>query len=303
MDLQSLHAELDSHQFNDNLMLETNVAMRAEAIALIELIGRVASTQRHRPELHPLQQKAARLRKQLDAVDQRLFQRVRRDIQTKRLLSQALRSEFDQFTAYRQDNLHQAHMGYDGLDVLLRGVLEVEPLPLEREPDDAEMVHFERTPVRVVLELIDRTQLGPEAGTLWAPDSVFYDLGAGLGHVAILVHLLTGANCVGVEIEPAYCAYAQRCALDLGLEGVTFLQQDARTVDYSGGQMFFMFTPFIGAVLHTVLERLGDVARSRPIQIGAYGPCTRWLAQCSWLVPCDENFSHEFKLAIFRSKS
>jgi hypothetical protein len=54
-------------------------------------------------------------------------------------------------------------------------------------------------------------------------------------------------------------------------------------------------------VLHAVLEQLEKVACSKTIQLCTYGACTRWLAQRPWLVPCDENFDHEFKLAIFRS--
>jgi hypothetical protein len=115
-------------------------------MALIELIGRIASTQRHRPEIHTLRRKADRLRQQLVPIDQRLFERIRRGVQTRQLSAQALRRQLDQITAYRRDNPHQAHIGYDGLDVLLRGLLEVEPPPLEKEPDNAEMVHFERTP-------------------------------------------------------------------------------------------------------------------------------------------------------------
>jgi SAM-dependent methyltransferase len=295
IDLQILQAELDSYQFNDRLMLETNVALRAEAMALIVLVERVASAQRHRPEALLLRRQADHLRQRIIAVDQRLFQHVRRGIQTGRLTAQALRSQFDQVTTYRKNRPHQAHMGYDGLDALLRGVLEVATPPQEREPGGEGMVHFERTPARAVLELVDRTQL--------APESVFYDLGAGLGHVAILVHLLTGATCIGVEIEPAYCAYARRCIQELGIEKVTFLQEDAQYADYTAGQVFFMFTPFTGSMWRTVLERLAEVVRRKPIQVCSYGPCTQWLAQCSWLVPCDENFNHEFKLAIFRSMS
>jgi hypothetical protein len=34
-------------------------------------------------------------------------------------------------------------------------------------------------------------------------DDVFHDLGSGLGHVVMLVALLSGAPAIGVEVEPA----------------------------------------------------------------------------------------------------
>jgi SAM-dependent methyltransferase len=267
-----------------------------------------------------LQQQAIDLQQRLEAINAELFQTMRAGIQAGRYTRQQLRQEFDQYTAYRADQPGQAHLGHEGLDVLVRGILETEPLPPETEPPGEEMIHFERTPASAILEMIDR------AG--FSPGRIFYDLGSGLGQVVILVNLLTSVWAKGIEIEPAYHAYAQQSALKLGLEQVVLLNADARNVNYNDGDIFFLFTPFTGSLLQTVLDKLRDVARIHSITICTYGPCTLTVAQQPWLnklncgcfatksfstkvhrenswlqteLTVDEHDNHEFKVAIFRS--
>ncbi len=127
-----------------------------------------------------------------------------------------MREQLNPFTVYLPGAHHQAHIGYDGLDTLLAGLFEFEPPPQATLQLDAEMVHYEPTPARAILDLIDH--VGFTAG------DVFYDLGAGLGQVAMLVHLLTGVRVKAVEIEPVFCTYAQQCAQGLGIQEVEFHQ-------------------------------------------------------------------------------
>ena len=137
------------------------------------------------------------------------------------------------------------------------------------------MVYYQKTPARVVLELVEKSQLTNE--------DVFFDLGAGLGQTAILVHLLTGLAAHGVEFEPAFCAYAENCARSLHLSDVNFIHADARHADYSEGTIFFMFTPFMGEILQDVLDILIKQSEKRKIKIINFGPCTAQIALQSWL--------------------
>jgi len=126
-------------------------------------------------------------------------------------------------------------------------------------------------------------------------------LGSGLGQVAIVVNLLTGAKTIGVEFEPAFCDYAKDCADAFNLSGVTFINVDARKADYSEGTIFFMYTPFRGEMLQEVLAILKKESLSRKIKIITYGPCTADVALQSWLDiagPWDGNI---YKLAVFNS--
>jgi len=145
----------------------------------------------------------------------------------------------------------------------------------------------------VILELAERVPLSPK--------SVFYDLGSGLGKVALLVHLLTHAPCIGVEIDPAYCAYAQSQAELLGLSEVSFIHADARQLTYSSGEVFFLFNPFGGQIFNAVLDKLHQVAQQRPITICSYGPCTPPLAELPWLRSEDPTDNSIYKLAIFHA--
>nr|WP_230688022.1 class I SAM-dependent methyltransferase [Hymenobacter ruricola] len=129
----------------------------------------------------------------------------------------------------------------------------------------------------------------------------FYDLGSGLGQVPLLVRLLSGATTAGVEIEPAYCRYAQACADALRLTRVRFLNADARAVDYADGTVFFLFTPFTGQILARVLGRLRQVGQHQPLRIFSYGPGTQALAQEPWLRRLSPAGGHLYQLAEFRN--
>lgn len=180
--------------------------------------------------------------------------------------------------------------GYDHLDELVAGLLAlrdpgaVAPLP----PD---MVFYQPTPARHIFDLIDRVRPGA--------DDVLVDLGSGLGHVPLLVSICTPARCVGIELEAAHVESARRCAAGLDLRRVRFLQQDAREADLSEGTVFYLYTPFRGAVMATVLAALRDEARRRPLRLCSFGPCAAVLAAEDWLQP--EGMVSAGRIGVFRS--
>jgi SAM-dependent methyltransferase len=187
----------------------------------------------------------------------------------------------------------QIDVGYDTLDAFVDGLLRVEIVPEETKEREPDMVSLQPTPVRVILELIEKANI--------TKDDIFYDVGSGLGQVAILVGLLAEAKVKGIEFEPAYCEYAQRCATGLNLSHVEFINADARDADYSDGTIFFMYTPFRGSMLQHVLERLRSESRKRAIRIGTYGPCTPRVSAQGWLRCIGQPPEHEYELAVFRS--
>ncbi len=109
------------------------------------------------------------------------------------------------------------------------------------------------------------------------------DIGAGLGQVALVVALLSGARAVGIEIEPAYVAVARRSAELLGRLRVSFRAEDALSADLGAGTVFYMYTPLVGDLLGQMLGRLRREAAARPIRICAYGPCVSKVAAQEWL--------------------
>lgn len=166
---------------------------------------------------------------------------------------------------------------YDHLDNLISGVLAIRESAEPIVPLDEGMVFYQPTPARHILDALARLALDEY--------DVLVDLGSGLGHVPLLAAICSPARCIGVEWQGAYVASARRCAQELGLARVAFVQGDARQADLSTGTVFYLYTPFDGDMLRVMLERLAAEARSRPIRLCTLGPCTERVARESWLRP------------------
>lgn len=224
----------------------------------------------------PIRERAATLLARLEAGNQEVYRAVRRAIRggeggaTMRTWVRAL--------APSTGTPLDGH-GYDALDALLAGVLLLDEPAAGGAALPPDMVFYQPTPARHILDLIDRAALG-------ATDTLV-DLGSGLGHVPLLASICTGARGIGIERDPAYVASAHRCAEALGLEQVRFIAQDARTADLSAGSLFYLYTPFRGPILRRVLDRLRHEAGVRSIRIATLGPCTATVAGEPWLRPAE----------------
>ena len=185
-------------------------------------------------------------------------------------------------------------IGYDVLDVFVNRLFAFRAMPMLTLTPEPEMVYFQKTPARIVFELVEK------AG--FKPGDVFFDLGSGLGQVVMLVHLLAGVMSVGVEFEPAFVAYARERTEELGLSGVIFVSRDARYADYSTGTVFFMYTPFVGDMLREVLALLRREASSRRIKVITYGPCVAEVILQDWLEPVELTRDVDpYRLVVFES--
>lgn len=168
-------------------------------------------------------------------------------------------------------------LGYDHRDEVVSGVLQFREPSEPRLRPVPEMMFYQPTPVRHILHLIRASAL--------SKSDVFVDLGSGLGHVALLTSMLTGARSFGVEVETAYIARARECAQSLRLSHVRFIRGDARAADLCSGTVFYLYSPFTGSILADVLGRIRKESTRRRIKICALGPCTCALANESWLKP------------------
>ncbi|HTJ12648.1 MAG TPA: class I SAM-dependent methyltransferase [Dinghuibacter sp.] len=194
------------------------------------------------------------LRSALEAVDDRLFERLRPRAR------RHLRELIDTYVPPPYEP------GYGVLDLFLQKLLPGGPLPEPTITPGPDMVYYQKTPAHLILELTQYLK----------PTDVFVDLGSGLGQPSILVNLLTNIPAIGVEIDPAFHAYATRVAEALQLDDVTFINADAQNADLERGTVFFLYTPFRGALLQTVLQRLPKNCR-----LITYGPCTEDLRHAS----------------------
>jgi predicted RNA methylase len=179
---------------------------------------------------------------------------------------------------------------YDYLDELLSGVFRFEVTEEPKVNLSAEMVAYQPTPARHVFDLIRHMKLTAQ--------DVFVDLGSGLGHLAFLIAICTEARCIGIELEPSYVRCSVKVARELNLTNVTFLALDAREADLSSGTVFYLYTPFRGAILRAVLDRLRLESATREIRVCTFGPCTPIVATESWLEFDPAESSH---MPVFRS--
>jgi hypothetical protein len=221
-----------------------------------------------------LHQRAKALRMRLETANSELYQSVRSDIvrggQPRTLLQWLEDSATD-----NEPRGPLPGLGFDYRDELVSGVLELlEPSEPNLQPLP-EMVPYQPTPVRHVLHLI--------AAAAVAEDDVFVDLGSGLGHVPLLVSMLTGAQSLGVEVQATYVASARKCAQSLRLSRVQFIAEDARNADLSRGTIFYLYSPFKGSILADMLSALRRESMRRPIKICSLGPCTRRVSNETWL--------------------
>lgn len=237
-----------------------------------------------------LQHRVEAISGNLEVANHKLYQEIRAEIRrgdgAQRLLDWARIYDPAVHADYQLNGV-----GYDYLDALVTGVLKFD------EPDSGiaelppEMVFYQPTPARFIFDLIHGTALNEQ--------DVLIDLGSGLGHVPLVASICTGARCIGIEIEGVYADCARRGAQALGLQRVTFIQQDVRLADLSEGTVFYLYTPFKGAVLRSVLDMLKHEASKREIRVCTLGPCTDAVLQEPWLKVEGEQIVDQ--LTLFRS--
>jgi hypothetical protein len=127
-------------------------------------------------------------------------------------------------------------------------------------------------------------------------DDVVVDLGAGLGKVVLLTRVLAGATARGIELQPALVKRARDAAVQCGVEGVSFLEGDAREADLDDGTVFFLYLPFTGPVLAQVMGRLRAISLRRAIVVCSLGVDVE--REAPWLV---RRPLESFWLAIYDS--
>jgi len=140
-------------------------------------------------------------------------------------------------------------------------VLGIDDLPGDGPALPAGGVPYLPCSIDVLLRVVDETPI--------RPTDVFVDVGAGPGRAIALVHLLTGAGAIGIEVQPQLVRAARGLAAGLGLSRVRCIEGDAAAVAgvLVEGSVFFFFCPFSGARLAKVLDDLEPIARTRQLRI------------------------------------
>lgn len=267
-----------------------NFVDRVQASDLLEL--QLLDDAEPNAGLAQLQQRAEALKAQWAEADKRFFAHLLRSIRAKDF--SVVRRSYRETARQVGPKADEDYLGYDELDVLTNGLLDVARDPAEPHELERGMVYYQPTPTRIILKLID--ELHPTSA------DTFYDLGSGLGHVPILVNLLAGIQTRGIEIDPSYVSYSLERMKKLQLRGVEFINADVREVDLSDGTIFYLYTPFQGEVLREALEKLEAQALGHSIRVCTYGACTWQAAKQPWLQPVFRVGEAEGSLGIFESR-
>lgn len=293
MTLPEIHTEIRRFEGDSRIYQPDGFTLRCMAREFIEFyILDYFSDQEPEMNVIELKQKVSSLSAKLDDIDELQFAETRIKITKKLLRGKELTRLFKNMNI-SEDRKTLNYAGYDYADQFLNGVLLRQPLPEGALPTDPDMVFYQQTPARIILELA--------AHHPWSKEDRFYDIGSGLGHVPVLLHLLQEVKTTGVEIDPAYCDYARHCAAELGLHEVIFQCADARQTDMRDGTVFFMYTPFRGNMHQQVLEKLRETAQNHPISLYTYGPCTFETDAAPWLRRITPGNCDEFTLTEFQS--
>lgn len=174
-------------------------------------------------------------------------------------------------------------------DAWVDRVLGLDELPADGPALPAGCVPYLPCPIDALLRVVEHASVGAS--------DVFVDIGSGLGRAAIVVHLLTGAEAIGIEIQPDLVRGARELAARIVASHVSCVEGDAAQLAGSVtiGSVFFLYCPFGGERLTKVLAELETIARSRPIRVCCVDLP---LPPCSWLVP-DDSIGGD--VTIFRS--
>jgi SAM-dependent methyltransferase len=174
-------------------------------------------------------------------------------------------------------------------DAWLDRVFELDVPPADGPALPRGCVPYLPCPVDAVLRVVEHANV--------RASDVFVDLGAGVGRAAALVHLLTGASTIGIEIQPALVLASR--GLTERLKGVRFASVEGDAARLAGyitiGSIFFLYCPFGGERLEGVLDGLEPIAHTRPIRVCSVDLP---LPRRSWLEAASEGAEG---LAVYRS--
>jgi hypothetical protein len=143
----------------------------------------------------------------------------------------------------------------------LDAVLGVDELPVDGDDLPAGCVPYLPSSIEVLLRATERAKV--------SSDDIFVDVGSGLGRAMMMVHLLTGAGAIGLEVQGRLAHLARSKAERLGLSHVATVHGDAELLakHVTTGSVFYFYCPFSGARLTNTLESIRPLAAVRPLRL------------------------------------
>lgn len=146
-------------------------------------------------------------------------------------------------------------------DAWLDLLLDVDGIPDDGPDLPDGCVPYLPCAMSTVLHVVDRA--GVKA------TDVFVDVGSGIGRTSFLVHLLTGAECIGIEIQSSLRRLATERAERLNLIRTRFIHADAVDLNrfITTGTVFFLYCPFSGERVERFLDALEGICRTPQVRV------------------------------------
>lgn len=170
-----------------------------------------------------------------------------------------------------------ALMSVPGLerDAWLNSVLSLDDVPDDGPELPPGCVPYLPCPVDALVRAVDTARIDE--------NDIFVDIGSGVGRSAVLVHLLTGAATIGIEIQHELVVAARALTQRLNVSRCSAIHGEAASLTgyMMIGTVFFLYCPFSGSRLAKVLDDLEAIARTRRIRVCSVDlplPTRSWLA-------------------------
>ena len=155
-----------------------------------------------------------------------------------------------------------------------------------------------QTSYATILQVLDRLDL--------APGARLADLGSGYGRVGLALGLARrDVSFVGYEYVAKRIECSRECARRAGLgDRIEFHAQDLADPQFEipEADVYYLYDPFCRETYPRVLQRILDVARTRPVAVVAKGNANNWMRDATagdgWTESIAE---HDHGVGIFRS--
>lgn len=95
--------------------------------------------------------------------------------------------------------------------------------------------------------------------------------------------LLLKALFKGIEIIPERVETLKKIIKKYRIKNIEVIEANANGVDFSDGNVFFIFNPFSGSTLRNVSTKLKELAKTKKITIIAHGACVNHFKRQKWL--------------------
>ncbi|HEX9508837.1 MAG TPA: hypothetical protein VF939_00030 [Puia sp.] len=163
-----IQSYIEAIERNSSLYEEKEFDKRIEVIDFIEfqVIDQIEELLRKTAQpdrLILLKYRAEKVKSELEEIDIHLFQRLQATIRIEGYTGKEFKNLINEYVDFNLcDNEHQEEIGYDNLDIFINGLSPFQTMPEQTKDLEPEMVYYQKTPARIVFELVEKSHFMKE---------------------------------------------------------------------------------------------------------------------------------------------